>query len=370
MPINRKATNMALNRRDFVQGGASGFVGAMLVPGSCADGEYRDPATEAHARYKALPRISLVNLSTPLEKCVRLRAAIPGAPNLYIKRDDCLGYLVGGNKLRKLEYVMAELRRQNATTVLTVGGTTSNHARVTAMVARRLGLKCHLILNGKETSNPTGNLRIDKLLGIDVHFVESRERRNPTMDEVALDLEKKGERVYKVPLGASNEVGSFGFVAALDEALQQEKELGVRFSAIVCSSSSGGTQAGLEVGKRLFGRPNLKIIGVSPDDSSDEVKGYVQKAANPMLALLGLPAIKEPAELTVDDTQVGAGYRIPTDQSKEAEQLFVREEGILLDPVYTAKAAAGLIKYCRTNQFRADDHVLFWHTGGLIALFE
>jgi D-cysteine desulfhydrase family pyridoxal phosphate-dependent enzyme len=314
--------------------------------------------------------MSLVNLSTPLEKCERLRAAIPGAPHLYIKRDDCLGYLVGGNKLRKLEYVMADARRRQATTVLTVGGTTSNHARVTAMVACRLGLRCHLILNGQPTANPTGNLRIDKLLGVDVHFVQSREQRNSTMNEVARDLEKKGERVYTVPLGASNEVGSFGLVAALEETLRQEKELGVRFDTIVCSSSSGGTQAGLEVGKRLFGRPDLQIIGVSPDDSSEQVKGYVLKAANPMLSLLGLPEIKDPAEVIADDTQVGGGYRVATDQSKEAEKLFLRSEGLLLDPVYTAKAAAGLIDYCRKQRFKPDCHVLFWHTGGLIALFE
>jgi D-cysteine desulfhydrase family pyridoxal phosphate-dependent enzyme len=321
-------------------------------------------------RYKTLPRISLVNLGTPLEKCDRLRAAIPGAPNLYIKRDDCLGYLVGGNKLRKLEYVMADARRRKATTVLTVGGTTSNHARVTAMVASRLGLKCHLILNGTATDNPTGNLRIDKLLGVDVHLVQTRQQRNTTMDEVARDLEKKGEQVYKIPLGASDQVGSFGFVTALEEVLRQEKELGIRFNTIVCSSSSGGTQAGLEVGKRLFERRDLQIIGVSPDDSSDEIKGYVLRAANPMLSLLGLPEIKDRAELTVDDKQVGGGYRVASEQSKEAEKMFLSAEGILLDPVYTAKAAAGLIAYCRGRRFSTQDHVLFWHTGGLIALFE
>jgi D-cysteine desulfhydrase family pyridoxal phosphate-dependent enzyme len=325
---------------------------------------------DVQERYKSLPRVSLVNLSTPLEKCDRLRAAIPGAPHLYIKRDDCLGYLVGGNKLRKLEYVMADARRRQATTVLTVGGTTSNHARVTAMVACRLGLKCHLILNGQPTANPTGNLRIDKLLGVDVHFVQTRQQRNSTMSELARDLEKKGERVYTVPLGASNEVGSFGFVAALEELLRQEKELGIRFDAIVCSSSSGGTQAGLEVGKRLFGRPDLQVIGVSPDDSSEQVKGYVLKAANPMLSLLGLPEIKDSAVVTADDTQVGGGYRVATERSKEAEKLFLRSEGLLLDPVYTAKAAAGLIDCCRRRRFTPDRHVLFWHTGGLIALFE
>src|SRR5262249_16262156 len=174
-------------------------------------------------------------------------------------------------KLRKLEYVMADVRRRKATTVLTVGGTTSNHARTTAMVACRLGLKCHLILNGQATSNPTGNFRIENLLGVAVHLVENRQQRNPTMDEIARDLEKKGERVYKVPLGASNDVGSFGFVTALEEVIGQEKQLGAEFNAIVCSSSSGGTQAGLEVGKRLFERPGLQIIGVSPDDSSDQV---------------------------------------------------------------------------------------------------
>ena len=361
---------MALDRRDFVGRGATSLIGSILISSEALSGESDTEAREPLNRYRALPRISLVNLGTPLEKCDRLRVAIPGAPHLYIKRDDCLGYLVGGNKLRKLEYVMADARGQKATTVLTVGGTTSNHARVTAMVASRLGLKCHLILNGKDTDNPTGNLRIDRLLGVNVHLVQTRDQRNPTMDQVARDLEKKGERVYKVPLGASDQVGSFGFVAALEEILRQEKELGIRFNTIVCSSSSGGTQAGLEVGKRLFQRRDLEIMGVSPDDSSNEIKGYVLRAANPMLSALGLPEIKDRAELSVDDKQIGGGYRVASEQSKEAERTFLRTEGILLDPVYTAKAAAGLINYCRGKRFSADDHVLFWHTGGLIALFE
>jgi D-cysteine desulfhydrase family pyridoxal phosphate-dependent enzyme len=314
--------------------------------------------------------MSLATRDTPVEPCDRLRQALSGAPRLWIKRDDCQGYLVGGNKLRKLEYVMADARNKKATTVLTVGGTTSNHARVTAMVAARLGLKCHLILNGQDTPKPTANLRIDRLLGVDVHLVENRARRNPVMEELARDLRKKGERVYPIPLGASNEVGSFGFVAALEEVLRQQKELGVRFDAIVVSSSSGGTQAGLDIGKRLFGCDGLRIIGVSPDDPADAIRGYVLKAANPMLSLLGLPEIRDRAGLTVDDTQVGGGYRVPTEKSREAEALFVRTEGLLLDPVYTAKAAAALIDYCRTGRFRPTDNVLFWHTGGLIALFE
>src|SRR5262245_20680399 len=166
---------MPLDRREFVQQGATALAGSLLASRDISGKERPAPATSnPQDRYHALERISLVNLSTPLEKCDRLRAAIPGAPHLYIKRDDCLGYLVGGNKLRKLEYVMADVRRRKATTVLTVGGTTSNHARTTAMVACRLGLKCHLILNGQATSHPTGNFRIDKLLAVDVHLVENR----------------------------------------------------------------------------------------------------------------------------------------------------------------------------------------------------
>jgi L-cysteate sulfo-lyase len=362
---------MLLDRREFVGRGGTALIGSMVASGSLASNESRaSTSSDARDRYKSLPRIRLGNLTTAVEPCDRLRAALPGAPHLFIKRDDCQGYLVGGNKLRKLEYVMADARGKKATTVLTVGGTTSNHARVTAMVACRLGLKCHLILNGQATSNPTGNLRIDKLLGVDVHYVENRTQRNPTMDQMARDLETKGERVYKIPLGASNEIGSFGFVAAFDEVLRQEAEMNIRLNAIVCSSSSGGTQAGLEVGKRLFGRGDLEIIGVSPDDKTDEVRRAILKAANPMLSQLGLPEIKDPAELKVDDTQVGGGYRISTEQSKDAEKLFLQSEGILLDPVYTAKAAAGLIDYCRKKRFGGEDHVLFWHTGGLIALFE
>src|SRR5262249_684591 len=154
----------------------------------------------------------------------------------------------------------------------------------------------------------------------------------------AQDLEAKGERVYQVPIGSSNQVGSFGFVAALEEVQRQQQDLGVRFNTIVFASSSGGTQAGLEVGKRLFRWDDLQMLGVSPDDTSAEIKSYVRKAANPMLAQLGLREIQDQAELTVDDTQVGAGYRIPSEQSREAAALFVRTEGILLDPVYSAKA--------------------------------
>lgn len=321
-------------------------------------------------RFQALPRLSLANLLTPIETCDRLRKQIPGAPHIHIKRDDCLGYLVGGNKLRKLEYVMADVLRKKATTVLTVGSIQSNHARVTAMIAKRLGLKCVLILNGEVPKEARANFRLNQLLGVDVRVVETRAQRNLVMDEVAQELERKGERVYKVPLGSSDHIGSFGFVAALEEVQKQKRQLGVDFDALVVASSSGGTQAGLEVGKRLFKLPKLQIIGISPDDPAESIRDSALKAITPMLSRLDLTARLDPADLIVDDKQVGGGYRIPTEQSHEATTLFAQTEGILLDPAYTCKAAAALIQYCREKRFSSTDHVLFWHTGGLIALFE
>jgi D-cysteine desulfhydrase family pyridoxal phosphate-dependent enzyme len=369
---------MKIDRRKFLSHGLAATASSTFLSGENVLGGLNSVFEEKEAmenrraidRFRSVPRLNLVNLSTLIERCDRLRKEIPGAPHLYIKRDDCLGYLVGGNKLRKLEFVMAEALRQKATTVLTVGSIQSNHARVTAMVAKRLGLNCALILNGEVSGEPRANFRINRLLGVKVETVETRAQRNEAMNAMAADLEKKGERVYKVPLGASDEVGSFGFVKAMEEVNTQAKEMGVKFDAIIFSSSSGGTQAGLEVGRRLFGLDHLHVIGVSPDDPSESVKASIVKAMKPMLSRLGLPADIGPAKLSVDDKYFGEGYRIPTDQSLEATDLFTKTEGILLDPVYTSKAAAALIDYCRKQRFRPTDHVLFWHTGGLMTLFE
>lgn len=366
---------MEIKRRDFLSVGFALSASLALVEKTAAfnqrspEKETRMNTRDSLARFKKIPRLSLVNLSTPIERCDRLRKALSAAPRLFIKRDDCLGYLVGGNKLRKMEYVMAEALRRKATVVVTSGGIQSNHARVTAMAARRLGLDCHLVLNGEIPREPRANFRIDSLLGVTVHAVATRAERISKMDEVARELEKRGERVYVVPLGASDEIGSFGFVAAFEEMLAQQKRLGVSFDAIVFSTSSGGTQAGLETGKRLF-RRSVKIIGVSADDPSESIRGYALKAMRPMLKKLRLPTTLDESELEVDDKHFGEGYRIPTEQSREATELFRQTEGILLDPVYTAKAAAGLIDYCRRKEFRPTDNILFWHTGGLLALFE
>ncbi len=339
------------------------------------DAHHPDPAAErgiakAMGVFRRLPRIPLILPSSPIERCVRLRAAVPGCPDLYVKRDDQQPFLCGGNKLRKLEYVMADVLEKKATTVLTTGGTQSNHARITAMVARRMGLKCVLVLNGEEGAAPRGNFLLNRLVGAEVHFVGSREEREPLARELAEELKKRGERVYVVPLGSSNEIGSFGLAAAMEEVAAAEERLGLRFDAIVVSSSSGGTQAGLEVGKRLFGMDRMKVIGISPDDSAGEIVGNIAKAMGPMFATLGLEECGIAAGITVDDGYAGEAYGVPTEASREAGRLWSETEGILLDPVYTAKASAGLFARIRSGLFLRSQRVLFWHTGGLINLFN
>ena len=320
--------------------------------------------------FHATPRMPLVNLGTPIERCARLEKEISDSPNIFIKRDDFLGYLIGGNKIRKLEYVMADVRDKGATAVVTIGSVQSNHARITALVARRCGLKCALVLNGAPPDPPTANYRIENLLGVEIHPVDKREDRLGRMAEVAAGLRARGEIVYTIPLGASDGVGSFGFVNAFEELALQEKEMGLAFDAIVIGSSSGGTQAGLEVGKRLFGRPGLRIIGISPDDTPATIQESVTGIMGPMLEQLGLRSEAGPSGIVVDDHYVGDGYGIPSEASREATDLFARTEGILLDPVYTSKSAAGLLDYCRNGRFPAGQNVLFWHTGGLVTLFE
>lgn len=315
-----------------------------------------------------IPRFRLLNLNTPVERLDRLQHAIPGAPQLWIKRDDLTGYLGGGNKLRKLEYVLADALSRGSTTIVTTGSITSNLARTTALTARRLGLKCELILSGGDPQAARANWRVAELLGAKIHSVAASHERATRMKEVARELEERGERVYQIPLGASNEVGSFGMVSAFEELGIQQLELSEQFDAIVFATSSGGTQAGLEVGKRLFNYRHLQLLGVSADDPAQTIRENALLAVGPMLSILGQSDKPVADELYVDDSFIGAGYAVPTNESQEAAQLFADTEGILLDPVYTSKAAAGLIAYCREGRFRKTDRVLFWHTGGVLTL--
>lgn len=319
---------------------------------------------------RRLPKVRLMSGPTQIETCDRLKEALPGSPRLFIKRDDNTSYLVGGNKIRKLEYTMADVREKKATAVVTVGSVRSNHARITAMVARRLGLRCVLVLNGDSEDKPTGNHLIMKFLDVEVVRVETRDERVPAMAETAARLRREGERVYTIPLGASDEIGSFGLTAAFAEMMDYENETCVRFDAIVFASSSGGTQAGLEVGKRLAGRSALRVLGVSPDDPAASTRETVVAVAGKMLERIGRRDVPIAADIHIDDDFIGPGYGLPSPRTEEAFRLFAQTEGILLDPVYTVKAAAALVDYCRRGVFEPEANVLFWHTGGTIGLFD
>lgn len=326
--------------------------------------------SEALARLAALPAESLFAAPTPLDDMPRLREALGGgAPRLLVKRDDAIPFGFGGNKVRKLQLVAADARAQGADTLITVGGVQSNHMRATAATAARLGLRCVLVANGTVPERPRANALLDALLGAEVHYVSSREERVPAMHALAERLRREGRMPYEVPLGASTPLGAAAFAAAVGELLAQLPR-GAAPDVIVHASSSGGTQAGLAAGCMLHGLPT-RVIGVSADDPAAAVEETVHRIAAGLGAMLEIDgaALARGLHSEVDDSFVGEGYGIPTAASHEAQSLVARTEALFVDHTYTAKALAALIAYVRAGMFRADETVVFWHTGGQVGLF-
>ena len=313
-----------------------------------------------------IPRLPLAgDAPTPIEELGRLREALGTRARLLVKRDDALTFGAGGNKVRKLEVIAARATADGADTLVTTGGVQSNHARVTAAAAARLGLECILVVNGEPPARATGNALLMQLFGAKMEYVATRQERTPRVEQVIDRLHAEGRRPYAIPLGASTPVGALGYVRAIGELLTQMPAPDV----IVHSSSSGGTQAGLIAGCALFG-VHTKVIGVSPDDPSASIAGYVQPILAGLESELKLTAgTLGSCDITVDDRFVGGGYGVPSDASREAIELTARCEGLLIDPVYSAKAMAALIAYARTGELDAYQTVLFWHTGGVPGLF-
>jgi D-cysteine desulfhydrase family pyridoxal phosphate-dependent enzyme len=313
----------------------------------------------------SLPAVPLAPFPTPIQELPRLRAALGGGPRLLVKRDDAIAFAFGGNKVRKLALVAADALAGHADTLITCGGIQSNHARVTACTAARLGLRCVLVVNGERPSRPTGNALLDALAGADVRYVSSRDDRAAAMDEAADEVRRNGGRPYVIPLGASTPLGAAAFVDAVTEMLAQIAAPDV----IVHASSSGGTQAGLVAGCALAGAPT-RIIGISADDPAPALRDQVRLLMSGLVPLLGVnPDTLASAAIEVDDGWVGEGYGVPTAESREAIELTARTEGLFLDPTYTAKAMAALIGRVRGRQLGDGQTVLFWHTGGQPALF-
>jgi D-cysteine desulfhydrase family pyridoxal phosphate-dependent enzyme len=317
-------------------------------------------------RLARLPSLPLVTAPTPVEPLPGLSRSLGGGPSLFIKRDDAIPFGFGGNKVRKLALVVARAVADGADTLITAGGVQSNHARATAAAAASLGLRVVLVANGKAPEPLTANALLDNLLGAEVVYVPTRDDRTPMMLEVADRLRSGGRRPYIIPIGASTPLGALGFVLAVAELLDQMPPP----DAIVHSTSSGGTQAGLVAGCRLLGL-STRVIGISADEPSASMAAQVGTIVSGIADLLGLdPArLAQGTAVEVDDTFVGDGYGIPTDASREAIELAARTDAIFLDPTYTAKAMAGLIAYVRQKKFSEEQTVLFWHTGGQPGLF-
>jgi D-cysteine desulfhydrase family pyridoxal phosphate-dependent enzyme len=311
--------------------------------------------------------VPLITAPTQLIEMQRLRDALGGGPRLFVKRDDSIPFGFGGNKVRKLQLVAKDALNAGADTLVTLGGVQSNHARATAAVAAKLGLRCLLIANGVPQEKATGNALLDSLLGAEVEYINSREERAAALDSAMNRLRKQGRTPYAIPLGASTPLGAMGFVLGVNELMQQ---ISTAPDVIVHASSSGGTQAGLVAGCTLLGLPT-RVIGVSPDDPSADIGAKVREIIVGMGALLGLDGEELAAArpIVLDDTHVGEGYGIPSAESLETQKLAARTEAIFVDNTYTAKALAALITDVRAGKFRDNETILFWHTGGQAGIF-
>ncbi|MGC0252196.1 D-cysteine desulfhydrase [Pseudactinotalea sp. Z1748] len=319
-----------------------------------------------------IPRRHYTAGHTPIEFLANLSREL-GGPRIHIKRDDLLGLTAGGNKTRKLEFLMADAINSGADTIVTTGAVQSNHCRLTLSAAVREGMSCYLVLEervpGSYHEEALGNHFLFRLLGVDgTEVVSAGTDLQGAMEQMAEDLRGWGRQPYIIPGGGSNDLGALGYAACAAEIQAQSFDAGTSFDHIVCASGSGGTHAGLLAGQQaLSSRIPVTGISVRADKAGQEAK--IRNLANAALGRLGLDPVVTDAAVQVVDDYVGPGYSLPTDEMTAAIQLFARSEGILLDPVYTGKAAAGLIGLIRQGRFASDDDVLFLHTGGAPALY-
>jgi D-cysteine desulfhydrase len=314
-------------------------------------------------------RISLAHLPTPVKHLERLSATLN--KDLYIKRDDHTGIEVSGNKVRKLEFAVKEALGQKADVLITCGGLQSNHARATAAVARQLGIGCHLVLRGAPEGPDHGNLLLDQLLGVDITYMEPEDfnaHHMAKMQELKELYATQDKIAYLLPIGASNAIGSFGYVAAYEEIMLQEIAMDVTFDTIVCAVGSGGTYAGLVFGNLLHGRRH-KIVGIPICDDSAYFTPIIETIIEGCTAMIQTDQRFSSDDINLIDGYAGRGYALNTPVELSFIQSIARGEGILLDPVYTGKAFRGLVEEIRKGTFDDSKCILFIHTGGLYGLF-
>lgn len=310
-----------------------------------------------------IPRLRFAHLPTSIEELPNLSKALNG-PRIFVKRDDQTGLAFGGNKTRKLEFLIAEAREQGADLLISGGAMQSNHCRQTAAAAARYGFECKLVLTGETPKQPSANLLLDGLFGAEIITVEDRAFRDQTLQKTFDDALVAGKKPYLVPYGGSSPTGALGYAFAMEEFLKQN----VHADWIVFGTSSGGTHAGLVLGQRLFEFKG-KVLGISIDETEDDLKNHVSALASQASEKLGERMRFTRDDVLANDKYCQAGYGVFGEGEREAINLFARHEGLLLDPVYTGRAAAGMIDLIRKGFFKKDETVMFWHTGGQPALF-
>jgi L-cysteate sulfo-lyase len=318
------------------------------------------------------PRVHITHSPTPLEFMPRMTEAL-GGPNLYIKRDDCTGLGTGGNKTRKLEFLMADALKNEADTIITQGATQSNHARQTVAIAAKMGMRCEILLEDRTGSKldnykHSGNVFLDHLFGANVQEVPGGTDMNAAMDQLAQKLRANGRKPYIIPGGGSNPIGALGYVVCALELVDQFNTRGLNVDCVVHATGSAGTQAGLVVGFE-GSRSHIPVLGIGVRAPRIAQETNVYNLAVQTAELLNVPGAVSRESVNANCDYVGAGYGIPTPGMVEAVTMMARLEGILLDPVYSGKGMAGLIDLCRKGHFKKGENVVFLHTGGAVALY-
>ncbi len=318
------------------------------------------------------PRVSLAHLPTPLEHLPRLSKHL-GGPEIYVKRDDCTGLGTGGNKTRKLEFLIADAMQKNADVIITQGAVQSNHARQTAAAACKVGMECELVFEKRvkdadDAYNNSGNVLLDRIFGARISEVEKGSDMEAAMQSIADRLKKNGKTPYIIPGGGSNPIGALGYVDCALEFLSQANRQGIVIDHIVHATGSAGTQAGLAVGLKAS-NANIPLLGIGVNAPQDKQEEKVWNLAVTTAEYVGAPGCVKREDIVANCDYVGEGYGVPTEQMNDAVMLLARLEGLLFDPVYSGKGLAGMIDQINKGYFNSTDSIVFVHTGGIAGLF-
>jgi D-cysteine desulfhydrase len=315
----------------------------------------------------SVPRTRLCVLPTPIIKMKNLSKIV--GSNIFVKRDDLTGVAFGGNKNRKLEFLLADALAKKADVIITEGALQSNHCLQTAASASKVGLDCELVLSGSPEKAISGNLFLNKILGSTLHIVKDSSQRQKLMEERASSLEKTGKRVYLIPTGGSTDIGAFGYINCVKEIREFSKREKIDLNSIVFPTGSGGTHAGFMLGCKFY-YPNCNVIGVAVEHNKQDLTGHIHSILKDFQQSQGLNFDEDDFTCTIYDNYVGPGYGIPTKEVIKTIKMVAKEEGIFLDPVYNGKAMVGLIDLLDKGILSREDNYLFLHSGGGPALFN